>query len=288
MRTRKLLAALGAGAIAALALAAPAQANTVRPEVRWDDSCAKDKVVVTVTTTGNEKVEFQVTAKGGGTTALASGKIDASTAQKDWPVESGAELTVQWKSTSGWENVSAHTWAFGDKCKPTFEITHNPACDNQALEVTVKNPALDGVLPVFVGSRTTGMNTRIDKGAQATFTGYADFSIYATGGLGGLLRDTIHQYYKYTAATGCTGPQPTITATEVVINGGNSTGNGTGNGTANGAAPKGTTKNGTNNGALPVTGPSTGIIAGGGALLLALGVGIMLAVRRRRSVRFTA
>ena len=286
MRTRKLLAALGAGVLATLALAAPAQANTVKPVVSWDDACGQGKVTVSVTTPGNEKVDFEIGAKDV-TAPLAAGSIDSNTSQKTWPVESTKELTVRWKSTTGWENISAHTWSFGDKCKPTFEITHNPACDNQALEVTVKNPALDGVRPIFVGSRTNGMNTVIDKGAQATFTGYADFTIYATGGRSGLLVDTIHQYYKYAAATGCTGPQPTITATEVVIVNGSGNGPGAGNGTANGAAPKGTAKNG-GNGALPVTGPSTGLIAGAGALLIGLGGIIVLALRRRRSVRFTA
>lgn len=275
MRTRKFLAALSVGVLAALALATPARADAIKPAVSWDDSCGTGKVAVTVATTGDEKITFKVTAKAKAKedpkVVVDATEINASSSQKTWAVTSSTELTVSWKPPTGGESfeaVSMHTWALPDKCKPTFEVI-NPSCENQALRVVVKNPALPGVTTVKAGSKQTEMNTKIAKGAQVTFSAFADFSIYVNGGLIG--SNTIHQYFKYVAPSACTGTQPTPTTTDVVVNPGGDSGDGSGGGSS-----------------LPVTGTNTDALVAVGVVLLLLGAITTVAIRRRRSVRFTA
>ncbi len=278
MRTRKLLAALGVGVLAALALSAPAQATSrVMPTAAFENACKTNQVQASVSTTGDEAVDFQIVIAGATGPAAASGSVTKATSPKVVTIDSsGKALTLQWKQGNTFVDAqpASTPWALPDKCKPTFEVI-NPTCENQALRVVVKNPALNDVTAVRAGSSTTQMNTVIAKGAQATFSAFADFTIYITGGL---LPDTIHQYYKYAAPTGCTGTQPAPTTTEVTVQQGNGNGGGAPKGGANGGGDE----------SLPVTGSNTGALVGSGVLLLALGLIAVVAIRRRRNVRFTA
>jgi LPXTG-motif cell wall-anchored protein len=271
MRTRKFLAALGAGVLAALVIGTPAQADArVKPSATFDNGCKTNQVTAAVSTAGDEAVDFQIVIAGV-TAPAATGSVTKATSPKTVTIPSaGKALTLQWKQGTTFVDAQPPStpWTLPGKCKPTFEVV-NPTCENQALRVIVRNPDIDGVEPLKVGSRTTEMTTTIAKGAQVTFTAFADFTIYVKGKL---FPDTIHTYYKYEAKTGCTTPAPTITTTEVVVQPG-----------AGGAAKGGAGGDET----LPVTGANMPVVIGTGVVLLVVGTLGFVAARRRR-VRFTA
>jgi LPXTG-motif cell wall-anchored protein len=271
MRIRRIFAGATVGMLATLMLAAPAQANTAKPVATFTDSCTSGKVSISVSTTGNEPVQFKIPGVAGASSWVS---ITKATSPKTFEDASGNQLTLRWKNAAGQdlEAQAPHKWSFNAaKCGVQFASTA-PTCDNPHLTVTVANPNIDGVQDVMVGFKMDELRT-LRKGGTTSFTSTGDITVYYEQWWNG--DQYGHKTFDFVAPTGCATPVVEQQNAVIVVGGGDG-----------GAAGKGGTAAGGGE-SLPVTGSPVRAAVIVGLVLLAVGV-VGLLVARRRRVRFTS
>jgi hypothetical protein len=143
---------------------------------------------------------------------------------------------------------------FTDKCDGSTVVTLANLATSELAKVTY---TVNGDVVVVNGGQTVNKTVKVDGEFTVTYQVY-----------GGKLRKFVMATVKHTwtQPKGCTSPSPSTSTSTVVPVPSTST-----------AAP----------GGLPVTGPNTGLYAGGAAALLVAG-GTLFFVARRRRVKFEA
>jgi hypothetical protein len=319
MRTRTILGALGAGVLAAVALSAPASAATVMsPTVAYTDRCDMQgsfKAHVTLPINA-ETATVRVTKNGvllnGGypTPVSAGGAFDYDF---DNAIAEKGTIVLEWSSGGGTfaplEANSTHTWAAPGNCKPVVTI-HQPTCDDPSLSVGIFNPGDKSIKVTFNSNAAATVASGSSISAQGAVKTDVKYGWDAPD-LG--LSDV--KTVKYVAPTGCAAGKPGVSPTPEAPSIHEGKGrpehvswknhHGT-TATTTTTAPAGaettttapagavtTTKTTTKAAAtgkdnLAVTGTNTKAIVGVGFLLFAGGLVLLLAIRRRRQVRFTA